>query len=257
MDSEEEDQEPPERSSAAIGVAMAIILVGLAIGIGLYLTRQPQELSSQGLDMAIEPPPDPVVMAPAPPPPPPKTFGISSPLPIRPPMPAPTDAKGNAELGLADAAKRNETWFRNFTIKYQTKHPIVYSWGKEWITYPELKKARDDYYQSRNPVRFAFQIASSPNLPKMVAKYSGDPAMRGYVTDLAANAPSEVVKAFTTYLMKDNTAIKLVERFAAAAGLPPALAAGFTGRKVDEKEVMKQIMQQNPGLQGAPPVQTR
>lgn len=255
METKEEEREPPERSSAPIGIAMGIILVGLAVGIILYLTRQPQEPSSQGLDMAEVPTPDPVVVAQLPPAPPPKTFGIAN--PPTPARPAPVDAKGGAELGLAEAAKRNENWFRNFTIKYQTKHPIVYAWGKEWITYPELRKARDDYYQNRNPVRFAFQVASSPNLAKMVSKYSSNPAMRGYVTDLAANAPSEVVKAFTNYLMKDNTATKLVERFAAAAGLPPALAAGFTGKRVDEKEVMKQILQQNPGLQGVPPVQTR
>ncbi|MBI4347391.1 MAG: hypothetical protein HY553_11080 [Elusimicrobia bacterium] len=256
---EQEEEQGAGRSSAAIGAAMAVLLVGMAISIGVYLTREPPAPDAEGLDMAAAPAPDPEPVAVAPvavqAPPPPKTFGIASPPPVRPAAPPTADAKGHAAIGLAEAARRHESWFRNFTIKYQTKHPIVYEWGKEWVTYPELRKARDDYWQERNPVKFAFQVASSPNLAKMIGKYSQNPAMRGYVTDLAANAPGDVLKSFTNYLTKDSTAIRLLERFVRAAGLPPALASSFTGKKVDEKEVMNQILQQNPALQGLPPVQ--
>ena len=44
----------------------------------------------------------------------------------------------------------------------------------------------------------------------------------------------------------------MVSNVAAALGLPPALTAGvLNGGKVDQNQIMGQVMQSNPGLQGA------
>lgn len=257
---EEEAEEPTgrERASGAILLASTVLLLGLGVAVFLYLTRNTEDLSSQGLDLASEPEPaaaapEPAPAPVAPPPAPPKTFGVAASL-TPPPVarPAPTDAKGRSELGLSQAARRNERYFRNLTIKYQNKYPVFHQWGKEWMSHPELRQARDDYYKTRNPVRFAFQVAGSPNLAKMMGKYSRNPEMQAYLKDIAAHAPKDVLTAFVDYLKKDGNAATLIERFARAAGLPPALVAGFTGKRVDQQEVMKQIMEQNPDLTQKP-----
>ncbi|MCX5788779.1 MAG: hypothetical protein NTX64_09795 [Elusimicrobia bacterium] len=255
-DEEQESPEPPERSSAVIGLVMTVLLCGAAIAFFIYYEHRSEELPSQGLDMAEAPTPDPSPAAG----PGGAAFGIApaarpsnlTPIKGGPALGAP--ASGNprvrAQQTLADVVRPHERFFADLTNKYIAKYPVFQQWGKEWITYPDLHQATKDYWKYHDPVRFAFQIAGSKNLGAMISKYSGHTELQAFLRDAIAGAPKDLVKAGVDYLEKDSNAVALVKRFAAAAGLPPSILAGFTGGHVDQQAVMNEIMQSNPALQG-------
>lgn len=252
-DVEEEEEDPRARSSLSLGFAALLLLGGIAIAGFIYQSRRGENLSSEGLDLeAPALPPEPQATAvEAAAPAAPRTYGVTSsltaPVPSAPPPRA--DPRDQSRSGLQAAIWKHERFFRKLTFRYQNKHPVFHKFGNEWAKHPDLAKARDDWYQHKNPIKFAYQIAQSPNFAKMVVKYARDPALLAYMRELASSAPREVVTGLTDYLSKDKNATSLVERFAKAAGLPPALVAGFTGKKVDQAEVMKQLLE-NPALKG-------
>jgi len=257
MSEEQEEPEPPERSSAMIGLAMTILLCGAAIAFFVYYARRSEELPTQGLDMAEAPAPDPAPAAGAAPA---ATFGLAPPArpgsltPIKGGLPGMTgggDPRVRAQQTLAAVVRPHERAFADLTNKYIAKYPVFQQWGKEWMTYPDLNMACKDYWKYHDPVRFSLQIAGSRNLSSMISKYSGHPELQAFLKDAITIAPKDIVKAGIDYLQKDSNAAALVKKFAAAAGLPPAIVAGFTGGQVDQQAVMKQIMDSNPALQGA------
>ena len=256
MAEEDGSPEPPERSSAVIGLAMTVLLCGAAIAFFIYYEHRSEELPSQGLDMAEAPAPDPTPAAS-----PPGTFGLAP--AARPSgslmtikggnlaMPgAVGDPKGRAQQSLAALVRPHEKVFVDLVLKYQRKYPVFLQWGKEWMSYPDLNKAAKDYYQYHDPIRYAYQIAGSKNLAGMIGKYAGHPELQAFLRDAITIAPKDLVKATIDYLEKDSNAVALVKRFSAAAGLPPSILAGFTGGHVDQQAVMNEIMQSNPALQG-------
>lgn len=250
-----EEADPRARSSAMIALAMTVVLCGAAIAFFIYYTHRGEELPSQGLDMAEAPAPDPE-------PAPGASFGLAPPPPQRPSSlmsfkggpPGSTrtggDPKAAAQQSLAQVIRPHERFFANLTNKYIAKYPIFNQWGKEWMSYPDLHQACNDYWKYHDPVRFSFQIAGSKNLAGMISKYSGHPELQAFLKEAITSAPKDVVKAGVDYLQNDANATALVKRFASAAGLPPALIAGFAGGQVDQQQVMKQIMDANPSLQG-------
>lgn len=262
-DTQDEEEEEQKRSSLPFALASFALLLGLGIALFVYQSRRTEQYTTQGLDVdvapAVETAPTPATEPLETPAAPPRTFGITSNLTAPNPSAgvAPAGPRDRSASGFQEAIWKNERFFRKLTVKYQKKSPVFLQWGKEWMSHPELAKACDEWYAHKSPIKFAYQIASSPNLPKMVLKYSRNQELHAYLREMATSAPKEVVMGLTDYLSKDKNAVALVEKFAKAAGLPPALVAGFTGKKVDQNEVMRQILEQQRQQQGKPVVQQR
>ena len=134
--------------------------------------------------------------------------------------------------------------------RYTQKYPSIARYGRDWMNCPDLKKLNDDYMREHDPVKFLRGAAQSRNFARLIAAYATDPAVQSFVREGIAAAPPEVAAKATDVLHEDGLVKGLVNNVVSALGLPPALIAGVLGGgKVDEKQVLGQILQGNPGLQ--------
>jgi hypothetical protein len=155
---------------------------------------------------------------------------------------------------LGDLCKKYEKRVHTYFLAKTKQYPSVRAYGREWMSYPDLKKLNDDYFRDRDPVKFMKGLAKSENFGKLVKKYSTDPAIRGVVIDAAKQAPSDLMAAGMDYLNKDKAIKDLVGGVAKGMGLPASLMAIFDegkGAKVDQQQVMSDILKNNPEAQKA------
>lgn len=212
-----------------------------AAGVGLWKFIQQEEagirLETTGLNvprpLPLPPPPDP---SPEPAPPSPPSWAripsrpTTLPQPPGPPKPRPPAkevARIEAGGDFIRMARRSERKYDNLAREYTKRYKVVRAYGKEWMGYPDLKKLNDEYFVHHDPVRFAFGVASSPNFPKLVAKYAAYPEMQAFIRDSFGNAPKGLLEALSSYLNKDANAQKLMERFVQSSGMPKELVSGL------------------------------
>ncbi|MDX6771121.1 MAG: hypothetical protein SF051_16445 [Elusimicrobiota bacterium] len=167
------------------------------------------------------------------------------------PSQAANKARKQQEAGQSfqQLAKKHEKKVRSYFMKATAKYPSVRQYGRDWMSYPDLKKLNDDYFRDRDPVKFMKGVAKSENFGKLVKKYSTDPAIRAVVIDAAKQAPSDLMAAGLDYLNEDRVIKDLVGTVAKGMGLPSSLMAIFDdgkGAKVDQNQVMSDIMKNNP-----------
>lgn len=150
---------------------------------------------------------------------------------------------------LGELCRKYEKRVHGYFLAKTRAHPTVRQYGRDWMSYPDLKKLNDDYFRDRDPVKFMRGLAKSENFGKLVKKYSTDPAIRSVVIDAAKQAPADLMSAGLDYLNNDKNIKDLVGGVAKGMGLPPSLMAIFDqgkGAKVDEKQVMSDILKNNP-----------
>lgn len=160
----------------------------------------------------------------------------------------------DARLTLQQAARKHEKTVHAYFLRVTRKYPSVRQYGRDWMSYPDLKKLNDDYFKNRDPVQFLKGLSKSDNFGKMVKKYSTDPAIRAVVVDAAKQAPADVMSAAMDYLQNDRVIKDLLGGVAKGMGLPASLMAVFDdskGAKVDQNKVMADIMKSNPDVQKA------
>ena len=58
------------------------------------------------------------------------------------------------EADFNAAALRAEDKIRALGRKYSDRHAVIRQYGEDWISYPDLKKLRDDFWQDKNPASF-------------------------------------------------------------------------------------------------------
>ncbi len=167
------------------------------------------------------------------------------------PNQAASQAKKQAEAGKSfeQLARKHERTVRAYFMKATAKYPSVRQYGRDWMSYPDLKKLNDDYFRDRDPVKFMKGLSKSENFGKLVKKYSTDPAIRAVVIDAAKQAPTDLMAAGMDYLNEDSNVKTLLGSVAKGMGLPSSLMAIFDdgkGGKVDQKQVMSDIMSKNP-----------
>jgi len=157
-----------------------------------------------------------------------------------------------AAASFTEAVRNSEPEVRVMAKTYTQRYPLLVQYGKDWMSYPDLKKLNDDYMTDHDPIKFLHGLAESQNFGKLVAKYARDPVFQTFVKESVTKAPKEMVAAATALLQEDGIVKGVVTNTASAMGLPPALTAGiFSGGKIDEKAVLGQVMQANPELQKA------
>jgi hypothetical protein len=164
-------------------------------------------------------------------------------------------AKPGAQKSSDDfttACRKMEGKVQALAVAYTRRYPSIVQYGKDWMSYPDLRKLDQDYMRDHDPISFMRGAAQSKSFAKLLAKYAADPALKSFVMDGIKQAPAELTGSAMTLLKEDNAVKTVVANVATALGLPPVVTAGILGGgQVDQNQVMGQIMQGNPSLQGA------
>ncbi|MBI5239772.1 MAG: hypothetical protein HY926_04810 [Elusimicrobia bacterium] len=164
---------------------------------------------------------------------------------------APQQAARKGADSFTEACRKSEGKVQAMAVAYTKRYPSIAQYGRDWMSYPDLKKLNDDYARDRDPIAFLRGVAGSKNFAKLMVKYARDPALQSFVKEAVAKAPGDVTSSAMSLLKEDAVIKKAVINVADALGLPPALTAGVLGGgKVDEQQVMGQVLQGS-GLQGA------
>jgi hypothetical protein len=158
------------------------------------------------------------------------------------PPPAAADPAEMARADFAAAAKRHESAVWRFGVAQTKAHPILRRYGRDWMSYPDLKKLNDDYFVDHDPVKFLMGLSRSPNFPKLVSRYAQEPALRDYVVEGIRKAPADLEAAALKVLEQDDVVHAFVVGVAKSMGLPAPLFAmipeskGPAAVKLDEKK---------------------
>jgi hypothetical protein len=139
-------------------------------------------------------------------------------------------ADGGARQTFAQNARKYEGWVRDYGIRMTARYPSLRRYGKDWMSYPDLRKLNDDYMRDRDPMAFMEGLARSPNFGKMVAKYASDAGVRAFVADGIKQAPPELAATAAVAVREQSTLQALIDETALALGLPPGTAAAAAGR---------------------------
>ena len=155
-----------------------------------------------------------------------------------------------ATKDFTDAIHQAEGQVQALAISYTKRFPSIAQYGRDWMSYPDLKKLNDKYMNDHNPIKFLRGLAQSKNFGRLVAKYAADPAIQSFVKENMSQAPRAVTTSAMGVLKEDGLVKDLVSNTASALGLPPAMTSGLLdGGKVDRQQVMGQIIQDHPELQ--------
>lgn len=161
------------------------------------------------------------------------------------------DGSGQPEGDFTKLCRKYESKVRNFTIAWTRQSPVLQRYGKEWMSYPDLKKLNDDYMRDHDPVAFMRGLARSKNFGTMVKEYAGQPAMQSFVKDAFKQAPSDLSNAAMSFANGDGVVKGLVDNVVQSLGLPPGLLGGGAGAQVDSGKIMDSMLNKNPQMQQA------
>jgi hypothetical protein len=268
--------EPARRSGRFGGIFVAVVVAGSGVGVlGWYFltNRAGPSIATGGFDVsAVEQVRRPAATASPTAPAPESSLGMMKSDPgirIGGSNPASGQARGSSEpspesktgnkvedahAGLKDAARKHEVEVRNFAVKMTKKYPLIRQYGKDWMSYPDLKKLNDDYSRNHDPIAFIQGLAKSPNLGAMVQKYGASPEIREFIVEGMKEAPADLTGAAIDALQSDGALKNIVANVAGGLGLPPSITGLISGSgdpsKLDQKQVMGDMMK-DPNLQKA------
>jgi len=169
------------------------------------------------------------------------------------PKPAATAAgQDSAKQNFTQAARKHEAEVRDYAMRMTRKYASVRQYGRDWMSYPDLKKLNDDYMRNHDPVAFMAGLSRSKNFGALVAKYAGDPGLRAFVVDGIKQAPADLFAAAGGAVQNDGVMKGLISNVAQALGLPPSMTAMITGGggTINQNQVISGIVN-NPQLRGA------
>lgn len=162
---------------------------------------------------------------------------------------APPSARQTAK-DFTEAIHQAEAQVQALAMSYTKRFPSIAQYGRDWMSYPDLKKLNDQYMNDHNPIKFLRGLAQAKNFGRIVTKYAADPAIQSFVKESMSQAPREATTSAIGVLKEDGLVKDLVSNTASALGLPPVMTSGLLeGGKVDRQQVMGQIIQDHPELQ--------
>lgn len=259
------------RTGRSGGIFVAAVVGGSAIAvIGWYLltNRGGASIDATGFDLSSAPDirrPAPAASAPAAPNQPASSLGmmkaddgvriVDSNAASGPSAAAkPVDKKEQAHLSFTEAARKHEGEIRAFAARMTDKYPVVRQYGKDWMSYPDLRKLNDDYQRNHDPIAFMVGLSKAPNFGTMMKKYAGRPEMRDVVVQGMKQAPGELTSSAMDVMQNDRVLKDLVAGVAGGMGLPPSITAMINGggdpAKLDQSKVMADVMS-NPEMRKA------
>lgn len=176
------------------------------------------------------------------------SLSIAQPGPVGSTAPNPAAATASRAGSLTAAVRNSESRYEALGVRYTNKYLVIRQYGADWMRYSDLKRFNDEYMEDHDPIKFARNVAASPNFAALVKKYAARPEIRGFLVDAVKTAPGELTRAAQEYLGKDNNAAALLRRFTDAVGLPGFLVAGLTGGKLDGPQAASALLKSNPQL---------
>jgi hypothetical protein len=251
--------ESPSRGDGLGAILVAVVLIGSAVGaLGWYwlTNRKGLELNTSGLDVANVTPaavPAPTASVQARPQ---EGMMIKSengmsfadgPGTSRPGASASTSAE---KRDYSAEIRKYEGNVRDYAARMSRRFPSVRQYGKDWMSYPDLRKLNDDYMRNHDPMAFMAGLARSPNFGKLVAKYATDSGVRAFVIDGVKQAPPELMATAGDALRSDATVKSLVNNTAQALGLPSSVVSVMNGGQVNQSQILSDVMNA-PGLKGS------
>jgi hypothetical protein len=266
---------PPRRSSTGLAIVAGLAVLGSLVGALLYQASQNQkspEIDTTGFDVSqVSAPSAPRAAAAAPASPVQSSLAMIS--GVLPGMnfgrkqadnpsaasaasgPSGPKTQAQAAQDFTGLCRSNEGLVRSMAEDYTRRYPAIRQYGKDWMSYPDLKKLNDDYMRDHDPVAFLRGVAKSDNFGKLVVKYAGDPSIQAFVKDAMTHAPSQVTSAALSYVKKDDLVGQLMDKVTGALGMPAGLFGGMSSGagppKIDANQVMGQMMNSNPDVQKA------
>jgi hypothetical protein len=256
------DQQPPRRSSFGLAILAALAVAGSAVAVLIYQFSQKEKplADINGFDLAKTQESRPAPGAPAAQAPSPSVMtdrtmvqngGLGQMRFEEGGGSAQNSARKPAD-SFTEAVRKSEGKAQALAVSYTKRYPAIARYGKDWMSYPDLKKLNDDYMRDHNPIAFLRGVAGSKNFAKLLVKYAQEPAVQSFVKESISKAPGDLMTSAMTLLKQDSTIKTVVANVASALGLPPALTAGvLNGGQVDQNQIMGQVLQGTPGLQGA------
>ncbi|MDE2144005.1 MAG: hypothetical protein KGJ84_16470, partial [Elusimicrobia bacterium] len=220
---------PAQRTGRSGGIFVAVLVGGSAVAVlGWYLitNRGGVSIDSSGFDLSSapnvrRPSYTPTAAAPAPEvsslammrgdagvrigdtgaaPPPAANSGAAKPL----------DKKTEAHLSFTEAARKHEVEIRNFAARMTNKYAVIRQYGKDWMSYPDLKKLNDDYARNHDPIAFLTGLSQAKNFGVLLKKYAGAPEMREVVMEGMKQAPADLTSSAMDVLQNDQVVKDLI-----------------------------------------------
>jgi hypothetical protein len=266
-------EETPRRTGSFGGIFVAVVVAGSAVGvIGWYLltNRSGPAIDSTGFDMSTAPQaPKPHFLASSSAPDQPVSSlsmmkadagvriadGNAPASKTAPAAAKSADKKEESHASFTEAARKHEADVRAFSMKMEKKFPVLRQYARDWMSHPDLRDLTNGYARNHDPVAFIMGLTKAPSLGTMVKQYAGNPAITGYVTEAMKEAPSDLMGSAMDVLSNDTVAKNLMANVAAGIGLPASVTSVIAGSgdpsKLDSKQVMSDMMNNNPEMQKA------
>jgi len=144
--------------------------------------------------------------------------------------------KTGAAASFTAQVRQNESRYERLALAYTRKYAAIREYGRDWYNSPDLRQYNLDYLKDRDPIRFAFRVAASPNFGALVKKYGAKPEIRQFMMDAIKETPGQLADAASAYLNQDDKASAVVRNFSRALGLPENLfASAASGRPAQMK----------------------
>lgn len=151
------------------------------------------------------------------------------------------------EADITEKVRRSENQIHTLAIAYTRRYPVIAEYGREWMSYPDLKKLNDDYMRSHDPIQFMRGLCQSKNFGILVRKYAREPAIHSFVIDAAKKVPGDLITAGLDYLNSNGTIKSLANNLSSAVGIPLSFF-GSDGNKVNAQAVVDSALKNNPDL---------
>ncbi|MDD5656300.1 MAG: hypothetical protein PHF00_03495 [Elusimicrobia bacterium] len=207
---------PRPRSSWGPAVLAGLVICASSVGILLYQLEQdkkPEPQTSSSFDLSQLDTSAPGNSAPAAnPAAQPQASGLALLKPglklrfsRREPAPGTKAPSGqNAAAAFAEAVRRAESQAHALALSYTRRYPSIRQYGRDWMSYPDLKKLNDDYMRDHDPVRFLRGLVRSPNFIPLSRKYAADPAIQSFVKQAIREAPGSLLGAALGFFEQDK-----------------------------------------------------
>lgn len=163
------------------------------------------------------------------------------------------DKKSQARLDFTSAARKYESVVAAFSMRMTRKYPVIGQYGRDWMSYPDLRKLNNDYMRDRDPIAFLSGLAKAPNFGALVKKYAGAPEIREFITQGFKQSPGELTASALNVLQTDGVVKNVAANAVSGLGLPPSIALMISGgaSKADPNQIMRDIMK-NPDPRKTP-----
>jgi hypothetical protein len=168
-----------------------------------------------------------------------------------------TDKKKETHADFTRTARKHESTVQRFAQKMTMKYSVVQEYGREWMSYPDLRKLNDDYMRNHDPIAFMVGLSRAPSLGKMIKKYATRPEMREFVVEGIKSAPGDLTASAVEVLQNENVVKGLIANVTKGLGLPPSVTAMIGGAPPPDQTTLINDMVNSPAMKNAMTPQSR